>query len=278
MKNFILSLVSLWWFIRLEEVANPNYVPVEVVKKDKYLADTKASRKFIEKWQGIGIYKNINFVLCKVTYFGRDKFGGLIICMTLPSTGQVITARLALGSVHYGIVTQARNIKTKCTGNLSVVFTSTEITNLGLAINAYEDTHGSLREEAFTTLNNMLKNIFLARISLAAIASPDTAISLIQSCGCVVQGVGGKSEQVFDGFPGIASGSIVLVGPAAGAHAFHEWWPSVDNINWVRIQGTTDANTLITGLTPGAAMYFRHQIIDSTGGTGMSDVIMRRAN
>jgi hypothetical protein len=278
MKNLILSLVSLWWFIRLEEVANPNYVPHEIVKKDKHLADTEASRKFVEKWQGIGIYKNINFILCKVTYFGYDRTGGLIILMGLPTTGQVITARLALGSVHDGIVTQARNIKTKCTGNPNVTFTTGQITALGVAINAYEDTHGSLREEAFTTLNDMLKNVFLAAISLAAIASPDTAISLIQSCGCVVQGVGGKSEQVFDGFPGVASGTIVLVGPAAGAHAFHEWWTSTDNINWIRIQGTTDANTLITGLTPGVLMYFRHQIIDSTGGTGMSYTIEKRAN
>jgi hypothetical protein len=83
---------------------------------------------------------------------------------------------------------------------------------------------------------------------------------------------------VFDGFAGVASGTIVLVGPAGGQNTFHEWWTSVDNINWVRIQGTVNANTLITGCVPGAPMYFRHQIINTIGGTGMSDVIMRRAN
>jgi hypothetical protein len=275
MKKVIMSLVSLWWFIRLEEVAAPKFVQD---KKEKYIADTLANRKFVEKWQGIGIYKNINFVLSKVTYFGYDRTGALIICMALPTTGQVITARLALGNVHGDIVTQARNIKTQCTANVWVTFTTTEISNLGIAINAYEDAHGSDRDVKFTALNDMLKNIFLARISEAAIADPTNSIVLIQACGCHVQGVGGSKEQVFDGFAGVASGTIVLVGPAGGQNTFHEWWTSVDNINWVRIQGTVNANTLITGCVPGAPMYFRHQIINTIGGTGMSDVIMRRAN
>lgn len=278
MKNLILSFISLWWFIRLEEVAAPNLVPHELIKTDKYLANTKASRKFKEKWQGRGIYKNINFILCDVSYFGYDRTGALIICMTLPSTGQVITARLALPKDHGGIVAQARNIKVKCTGNARVTFTDAEILALGVKINTYEDAHGPSRELAYTELNDMLKNVFLARISLAAIADPIHSIILIQGCGCHVQGVGGSHEQVFDGFAGVASGTIILVGPAAGQNMFHEWWMSDDGIVWVRLEGTVNANTLVTGCTPGAAKHFRHQIIDSNGGTGMSDPIVRRSN
>ena len=83
---------------------------------------------------------------------------------------------------------------------------------------------------------------------------------------------------MFDGFAGVESGSIVLIGPAAQQHAFHEWWSSVDNIVWVRLEGTVNANTLVTGLTPGLKMFFRHQIIDTNGGTGMSYTIEKRAN
>ena len=274
MKNVTLFFVAIWWFIRFEEeVVDPVLTLI-----DWELADTLANRKFVEKWKGRGIYKRFNFIFAKVVYIGYDRTGTLIIMSTLPSTGQVITARLALPKDHGGIVTQARNIKTKCTINTWVIFTSPEILALGVAINTYEDAHGAAREVAYTALNNMLKNIFLSRIAAAAIADPVHAIVLIQACGCVVQGVGGRSEQVFDGFPGVASGSIVLTGPAAGHNAFHEWWSSVDGIEWIRLQGTTDANTLITGLIPGVAMHFRHQIIDSSGGTGMSDPIERRAN
>jgi hypothetical protein len=273
-KKVKLFLVAFWWFIRFEEVK----VLFLQTKKDEILPDTEANRKFVEEWQGKGIYKNINFILVKVTYFGYDRTGALIICMTLPTTGQVITARLALGKTSDSIVTQARNIKSKCTGNVYVTFTITEIGDLGTAINAYEDAHGADRDVAFTTLNNMLKNIFLDRISKAAIGDPTHSIVLIQSCGCHVQGVGGAKEQVFDGFAGVASGTIVLVGKAGGQNTCHEWWSSVDNINWVRLEGTINANTLVTGCVPGAAMYFRHQIIDSNGGQGLTDPIMRRAN
>ncbi|MEI6816428.1 MAG: hypothetical protein WCL14_07435, partial [Bacteroidota bacterium] len=207
-----LFLVSLWWFIRLEEVS----IKVVQKKKDEYLPDTESNRKFVEEWQGRGIYKNINFILSQVTYLGYDRTGNLVICMALPTTGQVITARLALGKVHGSIVTQARNIKSKCTVNPWVTFTSLEISNLGTAINTYEDAKGAESDVAFNALNNMLKNIFLARIALAAIGDPTHSIVLIQACGCHVQGVGGSHEQVFDGFAGVASGSIVLVGKAGG--------------------------------------------------------------
>ncbi len=172
----------------------------------------------------------------------------------------------------------ARNIKSKITGNPYVAFTAGEITTLGTQINAYEDAHGAAKDVAYNVLNTTLK-AYLIRIQAACDANTTgNKIVIVQSTGCIVQGVGGNHEQVFDGFPGVASGTIALIGPAAPQNAFHEWWISLDGTTWTRLEGSVNANTLVTGLTPGILMHFRHQIINSTGGTGMSDPIQRRAN
>ncbi len=271
----VIQYVALWfWYIRMEEVVTK---AVEELR-NVFLTNTHANRLFVKRFQGTERYKDINFVLCKVNYIGRNRAGKIIVLSTLPTTGQVVTARLALGKNEHDIVTQARNIKTKITGNIYVTFTSGEITVLGTQINAYEDAHGAAKDVAYNAMNKTLK-AYLIRIQAAADASTTgNQIVIIQSTGCIVQGVGGNHEQVFDGFPGIAAGSIALIGPAAGHNAFHEWWQSNDGVIWVRLQGTTDANTLITGLTSGTLYHFRHQIIDGNGGRGMSDPIERRAN
>ncbi len=269
-----LFVICLVWYVRMKRVVTQSVADLRNV----YLANTHANRLFVKRFQGTERYQDINFVLCPITYFGRNRAGNMVMMTTLPSTGQVITARLALGKTASEITTQARNIKTRITGNLLVPFTAPEIATLGTEINTYEDAHGAAKDLAYEVMNKTLK-AYLLRIQAAADVSVlGNQIVIIQSCGCVVQGVGGRSEQVFDGYPGIAAGSIALIGPAAPHHAFHEWWQSINSIDWVRIQGTVDANTLVTGLTPGILYSFRHQIIDATGGTGMSDVIQRRAN
>jgi hypothetical protein len=271
LNHAIIFIVTFIWYIRMEKVVTN----VVATLRNVYLENTHANRLFVKRFQGTERYLDINFVLCKVTYIGRNRAGKMIILMGLPTTGQVINARLNLGNSSDKIVTQARNIKSKCTGNARVPFTTGQITTLGNQINAYEDAHGAAKDVCYDTLNTTLKGM-LVTIQAASDALTDgTQIVLIQSTGCIVQGVGGKHEQVFDGFQGIASGSIVLIAPAASGHAFHEWWYSANGTVWVRIQGTVEANTLVTDLPVGQYAFFRHQIIDSTGGTGMSDTIQR---
>lgn len=267
-RVFILVFI---WYIKIEKVGNEQVAGKRIV----YLAKTFANMLFVLRYQGTERYADINFVLCPITFFGRNRAGKMIIAMALPSTGQVITARLNLGKTSESVVIQARNIKTKITGNTWVTFTTLEISNLGTEINTYEYAHGAAKDVAYNALNTTLK-AYLVRIQAASDALTDgNQIVLIQSTGCIVQGVGGSHEQVFDGFQGVATGSIVLTGPAAHGHAFHEWWYSANGTVWVRIQGTVEANTLVTGLPVGQFAFFRHQIIDSTGGTGMSDTIQR---
>src|ERR1035438_2051110 len=94
-------------------------------------------------------YADVNFVLINVGWkLGNDRWGKFHYYMlsNLPSTGQVITARLALGDVHGQQVERSRTIKNGCTGNISVVFTALEISDLGTAINNFEDRHGAQRE------------------------------------------------------------------------------------------------------------------------------------
>ena len=269
-----LFVITLIWYIKMERVVTAAVVNLRNV----YLLNTFANRLFIMRYQGTEMYKDINFVLCPITYLGRGRVGKMIFMPIMPTTGQVITARLNLGKTSHDIVTQSRNIKGKITGNTWVIFTTLEISTLGTQINTYEDAHGAAKDVAYDALNKTLKS-YLIRIQAAADANTTgEQIVIIQSTGCIVQGVGGSHEQVFDGFPGIATGTIMLIGPVGGQNIFHEWWSSVDNIIWVRLQGTVNANTMVTGCVSGAAMHFRHQLINSDGGMGMSDVIVRRAN
>src|SRR5271156_4945926 len=117
MKKVILSLVTLWWYISLgkKEVA-----PLLTVT-DLNVPDTKASREFASEWQGIGIYKLVNFVFCKVTYKGRNRSGEMIIAMALPNPNQVVRGVLQLtGDNRNDTVTLGRQIIFDCTGNENV--------------------------------------------------------------------------------------------------------------------------------------------------------------
>ncbi|MEI6815839.1 MAG: hypothetical protein WCL14_04450, partial [Bacteroidota bacterium] len=264
-----LFVICLVWYVRMKKVVTQSVADLRNV----YLANTHANRLFVKRFQGTERYKDINFVLCPITYFGRNRAGNMVMMTTLPSTGQVITARLALGKTASEITTQARNIKTRITGNLLVPFTAPEIATLGTEINTYEDAHGAAKDLAYEVMNKTLK-AYLLRIQAAADVSVlGNQIVIIQSCGCVVQGVGGKSEQVFDCFWGIASGSVMLIAPAGGHHSCHDWWYSLDNITWTRMPPTVDANTMKTELPVGHLAYFRQEIVRSEGGMGLSQTI-----
>ncbi|MEI6817504.1 MAG: hypothetical protein WCL14_12910 [Bacteroidota bacterium] len=268
MKNIAIYLITLWWYVREQEVVTKTVADLRNI----FLENNFRNREFVRRWQGTERYKDVNFVLVKLFNGGFNRNGKKIFMMSMPSTGQVVTARLALTDVHATIVERARYIKSHITGNTNVVFTAPEILALGTAINTYEDSHGAAREVAYKALNTLLKS-YLVRIQAASDANPTQSIVIIQSCGCVVQGVGGQHEQIFDCFNGVAGGSVVLVAPAGPNHSCHEWWYSKNNVDWARIEPTMNANTLMSGLEVGKTAYFRHQIIIPTGGTGMSQII-----
>jgi len=283
MKNIIkvvkavkIFLVAFQWFLGVDKgelnvrKASAYTMPADP-KKMKVMENTHGNRELAKRVNGSNLY---NYWILLVDVFRlRGRFSYYLLT-TLPTTGQVITARLALGNTDAAQVARARIIKTACTGNTSVVFTAIEISDLGTAINSFEDLHGPAREAAFTVLNNMLKNIFLIRIQVAANLVGIMAIVVIQSCGCIVQGVGGSHEQIFDCFDGVASGSVMLIAPAADSgHSCNDWWYSADQITWVRMGPTVNANTMAVNLPVGKLAYFRHESILTTGGTGLSQTI-----
>ncbi len=269
MKNFILTVTTLIWYFTMKERAFEKTAEMKIV----YLANTAANRLFVRKFQGTERYQNIYFELLKLAYMGRNRNGKMILVPVMPSTGQIITARLALGKTSDEIVAQARNIKTKCTNNTSVVFSAIEVATLGTQINSYEDLHGAAKDAAYVIMNTTLKS-WLVRIQFAADSNhTGQQIVIIQSTGCIVQGVGGSHEQIFDCFWGIASGTVMLIAPNGGQHSCHDWWYSGDNITWTRIPPTVEANTMMAGLLIGKSAYFRQETVTSKGGTGMSQVI-----
>jgi hypothetical protein len=251
----------------------PKHVHVEL--KVRVMENTYGNQQLAKYINASGLYSYM-IILVDVFRIRGKKRGrpGYYLLSTLPTTGQVITARLALGKTDSEQVARSRFIKTHCTGNTSVPFTGLEISALGTAINTFEDSHGAAREVAYTNLNNMLKTVFLTRIQTAADLVGILAIVLIQSCGCIVQGVGGSHEQIFDCFYGVATGTVMLIAPAAGKpNSCNDWWVSLDNITWVRMPPTVNANTMAIGLPVGELAYFRHETVLTTGGTGISQTI-----
>ena len=275
MKKLKLVFVAIWWFMfsKEEDVRPDSIAEPKNYHQTIYLSNTRGNRRFAARRQDKGRFKGILYLIMDLFEIRIDKKGHAFLLMTLPSTGQVITARIAFPKDHGGIVERSRTIKTSCDGNTWVTFTTLEIGALGTLINTYEDAHGAARDVAYDELNNMLKNIFLLRVQQAANSDLAHAIVIIQACGLHVQGVGGQHEQIFDCYHGIQSGSVGLVAPSGPAYSCHCWYYSKDGINFTPLEPTMAGNDLITGLEVGKMAYFKHQGFDKNGGMGLSQKI-----
>jgi len=176
------------------------------------------------------------------------------------------------------LVTYAENVVARMTGNPAF---TTPVPNLALVTTATGDlrvaqtavqarTKGTvaIRDEKRTALVTLLKQL-RGYVQSTADATPDTALSIIESSGFAVRKTAARKPRVFDALPGAVSGSAKLVAPSAGQRASYEWEYSTDGgKTWVTQPVTMQAKTTVTGLTPGASVQFRYRPVTPKAGEG----------
>jgi hypothetical protein len=126
----------------------------------------------------------------------------------------------------------------------------------------------AIRDEKRMALVTLLKQL-RGYVQTTADASPDNAVSIIESSGIAVAKTTARKPRVFEALPGAVSGSAKLVAPSAGPRASYEWECSTDGgKTWVTQPVTMQARTTVTGLTPGASVQFRYRPVTPKAGEG----------
>jgi hypothetical protein len=83
-----------------------------------------------------------------------------------------------------------------------------------------------------------------------------------------------RKPRVFAATPAGVTGSVKLVAASAGRRAAHNWQYSLDGgKTWVDAASTLQAKATITGLTAGATVQFRYQLLIKTGEENWSQVV-----
>jgi hypothetical protein len=94
----------------------------------------------------------------------------------------------------------------------------------------------------------------------------ENAAAIIQSAGMHVKKKRPLPVRVFAAKDGDVSGAVILTAPWAGPHASYEWQHSLDEMKtWIPLPPTTQSTTSVTGLVPGALVYFRYQTVTKDG-------------
>jgi hypothetical protein len=185
------------------------------------------------------------------------------------------TAILKLPTQVELLVTYAENVVTRMTGNpafttpvpsLALVTAATGALHLAqTAVQARTKGTVAIRDEKRTALITLLKQL-RGYVQSTADATPDNAVSIIESSGLAVRKTAVRKPRVFEALPGAVSGSAKLVAPSAGQRASYEWEYSTDGgKTWVTMPPTLQAKTSVTGLTPGSSVQFRYRAVLKAG-------------
>ena len=108
--------------------------------------------------------------------------------------------------------------------------------------------------------------LLAAYVQGVADSDPANAISIIESAGMSVM----KPKQITPKQDlalkhGAVSGVVMVFAKAQGPRSSYEWQWSTDGKTWTTLPTTIQANTSITGLTPGTTIYVRHAVLTKTG-------------
>jgi hypothetical protein len=128
----------------------------------------------------------------------------------------------------------------------------------------------AVRNEKRATLVSLLE-LLAAYVQFVADASPENAVSIIESAGLAIKKTPVLAPRVFAAKSGTLSGSVKLVAPTAGDRASYLWQYSTDaGKTWVDVTPTVKASTGVTGLPSVAMVEFRYRTIVRGGASDWS--------
>ena len=123
------------------------------------------------------------------------------------------------------------------------------------------------KRAALVTLLEVLK----AYVQSVADATPENAISIIESSGLALRKTTVRAPRVFAAKATTLSGSVKLTAPLAGRRAAYRWQYSTDGgKTWVDASETLQAKTTLTGLSAGTTVQFRYRSVIKGGASDWS--------
>jgi len=108
-------------------------------------------------------------------------------------------------------------------------------------------------------------------VQSVADASPENAISIIESAGLALRKPMVHAPRVFAARAGTVSGSVKLIAPIAGRRAAYLWQYSTDaGKTWLDASQTLQARATVTGMPAGTSVQFRYRAVIKGGAADWS--------
>lgn len=128
----------------------------------------------------------------------------------------------------------------------------------------------AVRNEKRAALVSLLE-LLAAYVQFVADASPENAISIIESAGLAIKKATVRAPRVFAAKSGTVSGSVKLTAPTAGDRASYLWQYSTDaGKTWVDASPTLQGRTTVTGLPFATVVQFRYRSVVRGGASDWS--------
>lgn len=198
-----------------------------------------------------------------------------VVGMSIVLPVHQVTGVLAFPKDKTGRKDRALEIVAGCTGNTWVTIDVAVLAAVTLAITNYGNAVSSDRPGLFTIMKNAINEKLLAPFQAAANANPVESRRILESGGFKVKEVAIPQIKEFKCENGTASGTVDLVtagGPRNKAH-LHQWYSSIDGVNFTREQATNGIHTTISNLPAGKYAYFTTELSVQDVLQGMSQVI-----
>ncbi len=198
-----------------------------------------------------------------------------VVAMSIVLPVHQVTGVLMFPKDKNGRKNRATDIVAGCTSNTWVTIDVAVLTAVTLAITNYGSALASDRPGLFTIMKNAIIEKLLVPFQAAANANPVESRRILESGGFKVKEVAIPQIKEFKCQDGTSSGSVDLItagGPKNKAH-LHQWYSSIDGINFTREQATTGIRTTITNLPAGKYAYFTTELCVQDVKQGMSQII-----
>ena len=192
-------------------------------------------------------------------------------------------ASLKLPKPIGALITYATGIVTGMTGNPAFPSPIPALALVTAAIAALQNAEtaaltrakgtAAARNDKRAALVDLLEQL-KAYVQAQANATPENAVTIIQSAGLAVRKTPTLGARTFTANPGPVSGSVKLYTKSVGTRSAYLWEYSTDGgKTWVAAPVTVQARTTIVGLPAGTTVLFRVQPVSKTGEGDWSQVI-----
>ena len=189
-------------------------------------------------------------------------------------------AVLKLPQVISQLITYVQGILKAMTGNPTFPTPNPPLTAVSGAVNALQaaETAALTRATGTVATRNekratlvMLLELLRGYVQSVADASPENAISIIESSGLALRKTTVRAPRVFAAKATTLSGSVKLTARLAGRRAAYRWQYSTDGgKTWVDASETLQAKTTVTGLPVGTTVQFRYRSVIKGGASDWS--------